>query len=411
MNIKEIFKQYKLIVLGIAVLLLIVISSSYAIITVGVEGNSSNVVKVGNLLLNLDETASAGILINPAYPLTDQEGLAQTSKYIFTLQNDGNINADFTLFLDDITTAAKKMPYGIIRYNLKKQVYDAQGVLKINQPSDVMTYLSNARVGDNLVLDGGSLEPDEKITYTLNLWMDYDAGNEYQGSAFKGKVRIEGTQQYARISNAYTYNASTCVTGNESTCVKSNCYKPNNTCSSGDIIDYMVNGTTKVRFHVMYDENGVLTMQSQNNIISTVAWNSTNLNTDGPTTVLSALDTSIAMWTNPNNISYTLGTTTFKTNAYTSCSAYNSCSANKYTFSLKTAKARLMTVQEAANLGCSSTANSCPTWMHATNGGYWLSNASSSNDTNVYAINGGSVNDYAISTGTYGARAVIQINK
>lgn len=414
MKFKEILKQYKLIVLGIVVLLLIVISSSFAIFNIGV-GGAYNKVKVGNLLLNLDESASNGILINPAYPLTDEEGLTETPKYIFTLENDGNITADFTLFLDDITTATKKMSHSIIRYNLKKQVYDSEGSLKENQPTDRMAYITDSIVGDNIVLDGGTLEPNEKITYTLNLWMDYDAGNEYQGTAFKGKIRVEGTQQYIKISEAYTYDEDNqdtlCITGDEDTCEKTDCYKTGNTCNSGDIIDYMVNGTDRVRFHVMYDENGKITMQTQQNIVSNVTWNSTNLNTDGPTTILSALDTSTATWTNPNNISYTLGTTSFKTNSATGCSAYDACSGNKYTLSSKVAKARLITVQEASLLGCTSTADSCPAWLSSATSGYWTSNAVSVDDTNAFAISGSSINNYAASTAIYGARAVIQINK
>lgn len=47
--------------------------------------------------------------------------------------------------------------------------------------------------------------------------------------------------------------------------------------------------------------------------------------------------------------------------------------------------ARIITVQEAAKLGCSETASSCPPWL--TNGdNIWTSNASYSNATNAWRI-------------------------
>lgn len=414
MKIGEIIRKYKLIIIAIIFLSVIVIGSSFALFVVNISGNTTNKIKLGSLVLNLDETASNGISINPAYPLTDQEGLANTPKYIFTLKNDGTLNADFTIQLTDITTANKKMAYSVIRYNLKKQLYDSSSNLKTNQPADRTGYLSDLVVGSKIILDEGTLQSHEKTTYTLNIWMDYDAGNEYQGSAFKGKLKIDGTQQYTKISNAYSYdevNADTlCITGNESTCVSTNCYKSGNTCNSGDIIDYMVNATQKVRFHVMYDESGVITMQTQSNVASNIAWNSTDSNENGPTTILSALDTATVSWTNPKDLSYTLGTTIFKTNSATGCSAYNLCSDNKYTLQNKVAKTRLITVQEAALLGCTSTTDSCPSWMRSTNGGYWMSNASSSNDTDAFVINNSIITSNAISA-TNGIRAVIQINK
>ena len=433
MKVKEIIKQYKLIVLGIILLLLVVIGSSFAIFNIGIQGGN-NKIKVGNLALDLDETASNGILISPAYPLSDEEGLSETPKYIFTLQNNGNITADFTMYLNDITTAVKKMSHNIIRFNLKKQIYNADSTLKENQPSDVMAYLTDITVSGKIVLDSGSLEPSEKITYTLNLWMDYDAGNEYQGSSFKGKLRIDGTQQYIKISNAYRYdedNANTlCITGNESTCVETDCYKTGKTCSAGDIIDYMVNGTDRVRFHVMYDELGKITMQSQKNTVYNVAWNTSGNNADGPTTILSSLDTATAMWTNSNDVPYILGTTVFKTSAATGCAAYNACAGNTYTLPSRTSKARIITVQEANLLGCTGSGSTCPKWMYnylATssasdthiensaegNNGYWTISALSSGSTNAFGINtSGNLDNSNVTTSiNYGARAVIQINK
>ena len=44
------------------------------------------------------------------------------------------------------------------------------------------------------VLDSGTLEVNESNHYQLQLWMDYDAPNDAQGTVFKAKLSIEGEQ-------------------------------------------------------------------------------------------------------------------------------------------------------------------------------------------------------------------------
>ena len=78
---------------------------------------------------------------------------------------------------------------------------------------------------------------------------------------------------------------------------------------------------------------------------------------------LSNLENATSGWTNVKDQTYSMGVTTFKTNAYTGCS-WTSCDTNKYTLSSRTAKARMITTQEALLLGCASSNQSCPVWMH-----------------------------------------------
>ncbi len=255
---------------------------------------------------------------------------------------------------------------------------------------------------------------------------------------------------------AYKYSTATstkCITGNESTCVKSTCYKTktSGSCPVGTIIKYKVNDSDIVTFHVMYDTGSTMTMQSQKNIINNTAWinkadyityntdstscDYTSCNDEGPMTVLVALERITNSWTNVNDQVYTMGTTTFKTNFFTGCSL-SSCEANTYTLGSRKAKARMITLQEAKALGCTTTAKSCPIWMYnylsssvdnggtvndnlsdqekgSKNNGYWTMSATSSLAYcawdlsyygRVYHGNG------AFST-DYGARAVVVVSK
>ena len=234
----------------------------------------------------------------------------------------------------------------------------------------------------------------------------------------KADIRNRG-----RFVDAYTYNASNCVTGEEKSCKQTKCYKTIVICSVGTIIKYKVNDTDIITFHVMKDNGSTITMQQQKNTIYQTAWVSkedyiligggteseygeySNTNR-GPLTALSKLEVATAGWTNVNNQTFTIGTT-YQKNI--------------------TAKARMITYNEIRNLGCSSSANSCPKWVYnytygngdnttisgaAANSGYWtMSNYSS---TNVYSIlNNGSIYTSSASydSWAFSARAVVVVSK
>lgn len=190
---KSILKNYKVLLVIIVLLLVVIIGSSFAILRVSKTGKT-NVLKAGFLYLDLDDSSSNGISLNPTYPLTDREGKSK-NPYIFTVTNTGNITADYAIYLDDITEGNNKMDYSVIRFNLNKKLYDSSNTLKANQPEDLLSYISSIATGNDIILDSGTLQPNEKNIYKLNLWLDYNAGNEYQGSNFKGNLRITSSQK------------------------------------------------------------------------------------------------------------------------------------------------------------------------------------------------------------------------
>lgn len=177
------------------------------------------------------------------------------------------------------------------------------------------------------------------------------------------KSKFAGAYSYNQISGSDNY----CVTGEEDSCVKTDCYTSSTkTCPEGTIIDYIVNENIgSMRFHVLHDEGTTIVMQTQKNTVYNTDWYSTAVNTKGPLTVLSALESVTENWTHVNTQTYTMGTTNFNgTNSYTGCSAYNKCNSNTYTLGQRTVRARMITVQEASKLGCTNTYQTCPQWMY-----------------------------------------------
>ncbi len=172
--------------------IIVLIGVSYAWLTVTLTGTKDVVIRSGNLSLNLDETSKDGINLNNTYPMTDQEGMKTTS-YDFTLKNTGTISSNYVVSIEDVTENEKKLNANVLKYDLKKTVYSKDGIEK-NSQTDTMQLLSSIKTDDGIIVDSGLLEEGEYITYELRVWIDYDAGNEYQESSFNGVLKIDGTQ-------------------------------------------------------------------------------------------------------------------------------------------------------------------------------------------------------------------------
>jgi len=250
---------------------------------------------------------------------------------------------------------------------------------------------------------------------------------------------------------AYTYSTSSsnkCITGEELTCEKTTCYqqKTSGSCPAGTIVKYKVNDTTIMNFHVMFDKGSTMVMQTQRNVVYNTMWVSKNdyvkaggtesdygmygNHNKGPLTILPAVERLGWGWSNVNNLTYTAGTTTLYNNSYTGCSSYSSCTTNKYTMASRTAKARLITLQEIRALGCTETSRSCPIWLYnylnnstsyggtvndtsvGNNSCYWTMSVNISDDSYTwYVYGGGNVSKYFAGSATCGARAVVEVSK
>ena len=256
----------------------------------------------------------------------------------------------------------------------------------------------------------------------------------------------------SNIVNAWTYNESSCQENDGESCTPTECYKDSaaGSCAPGTIIDYKVNSSTTVRFHVIKDDGKTMRLQQQKNITSLngTKWYATsNDNTDGPSTILPALENATSSWTNVETQNYTLGTTTFDGVTSVGCtwtdgSAPNSSNCTSATYTklggsasglTRSAKARLITAQEAGTLGCKMGTNgSCPKWMinylndgHTNSGakfydtantagnyGYWTSSALAANAAGALGVYYYGYVSHPYTTGTnFGARAVVVINK
>lgn len=235
---------------------------------------------------------------------------------------------------------------------------------------------------------------------------------------------------YEKVGNkfvkAYVYNesgANKCITGLEDTCKRTTCYKTKiaNSYPAGTIIFYRVNDLRIEPFHVIFDHGNTITLQSQKTIAYS-SWGGPS-NTSGPNNILSisftgSLEQITKDWTNVNDQTYTLGTTSFSgKGAYTGCNENLNCTTNIYTSKNIISKARMITVQEAVSLGCTANINSCPLYLRPPARGhyYWTMNAPISVSSRAFFLvyDGNIISDYAGESisNKFDVRAVVNISK
>ena len=181
---KEAIKNNKkIIIIAIAIIVLLLIGIAFAYLTTTLHGDKEYLVRAGSLGLRLEEGNE--LTLSSQIPLEDKDGMSLDG-FNFSLVNEGNIETDYTIYLDDIPLdeGENRMPDSAIRYSLTR-----------NDVVGDVDNLSNMGVNPNRVVDTGSIAVDETINYTLRIWIDYDATSEDAGGkTFKGKLRVVATQ-------------------------------------------------------------------------------------------------------------------------------------------------------------------------------------------------------------------------
>ena len=164
-------KKYIIIsIIVISISLIALIGTSYALLTMTIEGDKKISLTAG--ILKVDFTEGNNINLDNIAPMTDKQGL-KTTPYTFTITNTGNINAYYHVSIEEDSNNTLSNRY------LKMKMtgdngYDS-GVLKVN----------NYGVGTFEIRGEDVLEPSDKVTYQLWMWLDEDADYSAQGKIYQ----------------------------------------------------------------------------------------------------------------------------------------------------------------------------------------------------------------------------------
>jgi len=441
-------------------LIMVTIGVTYAAFSFTKEGTVENSLETGTIVLTYTEGKTA-ITLNEAYPMSDEQGKLLTGEnnvFDFTVQ--ANLSRKVPIGYE---VAAVKIPItdmtpledDEVKLYLEKAIDPETSYQEILAPTHFLPRDEQSEIGSpvgSMIIDSGTFinQGTTIHNYRLRLWVADDADLS-SGVAKKYGVKINvyakqdvlattvdnrndniiAIYQYDQTKESDTF----CVTGEEATCVELTIAP--STYKTGTIIKYKVNATEEKYFHVVSDNGNTLTLQQRENTVSDTNWyEGRNNNTKGPVSTLPLLEEATNGWTNVLDQTYTLGTTIIRDNAYTGCSYDDntktfSCTTNSYTLPERTAKARMITLQETSELGCTLDKRSCPVWVYnylwqsvawggtindpiggAVNEGYWMSTAVSSTTAEGWGVLCyGNISGYLTNIARLGARAVVVVNK
>ena len=176
-------KNKKFIIIAIVIVVLLLIGIAFAYLVTTLNGEKEYLVRAGSLGLKLEEGNE--LTLEKQIPLTDEDGMSLDG-FNFSLVNEGNIETDYTIYLDDIplNEGETRIPDSSIRYSLTR-----------NDETFSTKNLTTMGSNPNRRLDFGTIGVGETINYTLKIWIDYDATTEEaSGKVFKGKLRVVASQ-------------------------------------------------------------------------------------------------------------------------------------------------------------------------------------------------------------------------
>ena len=145
-------KKKMLSILLTLVSIIILIGTTYAVITEVLIGNKKVALKAGVLDLVLEEDET--IAISDAFPMYDQVGMIQEDVYEFRLINKTDNDVNYVLKLQDVETGTLSKSY--VKYGLIKN-----GITSISFLSDLT----------DDVIDQGTIDGNQTNNYELRLWI------------------------------------------------------------------------------------------------------------------------------------------------------------------------------------------------------------------------------------------------
>ncbi len=213
-------------IVALALALVLLIGGTYAWLTLSFNGTKRVRIESGHLAMAI-KGESDGININPAVPITENEGKTQNTKYEFTLENTGNISSVYTVYLDDVAFNAETefaIDKGYIGYFLEKTIYNGScddsgvctptgdAVSTTTRTGNIGELISGSYVVLDTSSDSTALGADQYIEYTLRLWIRDTAGtndlqkvenNVTKSGVYSAKIGVKATQIGIEADDAY----------------------------------------------------------------------------------------------------------------------------------------------------------------------------------------------------------------
>ena len=200
-------KDLILISIGLALLIILTVSFSYALYSFTGNGTKENVITTGSINVTFSEKNN--IKLENRYPETDSEGLNNTdtnSQMTFTVSSNisGDTKVNYALGITDITEGAS-LTQDYVKIYLKKGNSVAAGFTE--NKGELLSKFKNKYVEnaiDSHVLLTDVLSGSEVHTYTLKAWIDenYKLPSAVQSSKYE-MLDVDACIKLALTTNLY----------------------------------------------------------------------------------------------------------------------------------------------------------------------------------------------------------------
>lgn len=173
-------KKIMIIVSSIILVLAALFTTTYSLFyKEDVAANPSN---YSTGILQIEATSlSDTISLDSALPMTDEEG-AQTTPYVFSIKNTGNVDYKFDVKLLSISSNTINSRYIKLKID--------------NDNPVVLSSLTNSIIKSNVVV-----KAKESINITLRVWLSKDTPNTEIGKTFNSQIVIDGQSIYTSTNN------------------------------------------------------------------------------------------------------------------------------------------------------------------------------------------------------------------
>ena len=209
---EEIKKRNKImgISIGILVVLLVVISSTYAYWQITKAQDDANVLKAACLDLNVEFGES--LSLQSEWPIDDSEALKDLTGYKFTVTNNCPYATNYVVGLESVEDAkiTKYMSYASVALAIDNNPLGTYDLLpNLTGPT------ANARASKELMT--GEIGKGETKTHQLKLWIDKNASVDDQSKGFVGKVFLIGGQGIENDNELVASTPESCFGFDEAT--------------------------------------------------------------------------------------------------------------------------------------------------------------------------------------------------
>lgn len=178
---KAVSRELKHSILSIFLVVIVILSSSFAIFTSIQKSENYNSITVGILKVDFLQDTINTLNLNGAYPIPDVNGL-ETEGYSFKISNTGNLNAQYKIRIVDDTEMISEDECS------SNQLDKSEIKVSIN---DGTPFLLDSKSSSDYVVELASLAPGNMKEYTIKIWIDENAGNKVLGKHYHGKIVVD----------------------------------------------------------------------------------------------------------------------------------------------------------------------------------------------------------------------------